>query len=122
MRVLIVDDQEINRIVPRTHLERLGVSAAEAEDGRTALDLLAAGGFDTVLLDLGMPGLSGLDVCRRVRADPALRGVRLIAYTAPGPAQPADEIMAAGFDGLLAKPVRRDALIRALGLDGAPPG
>lgn len=122
MRVLIVDDQEINRILPRTHLERLGVPAAEAEDGRTALDLLAAGGFDTVLLDLSMPGLSGLDVCRRVRADPALRGVRVIAYTAPGPAQTADEILAAGFDGLLTKPVRRDALVRALGLAGAPPG
>ena len=122
MQVLIVDDQEINRIVLRTHLERLGVSASQAEDGRTALDMIAAGGFDAVLLDLGMPGLSGLDVCRRVRADRALSGVRLIAYTAPGPAQPPDEIMAAGFDGLLAKPVRRDALIRALGLDGAAPG
>ena len=123
MRVLIVDDQEINRIVPRTHLERSGVPTAEAQDGPTALELLAAGGFDAVLLDVGMPGMSGLEVCRRVRADPALRGLLLIAYTAHDPADDADGILSAGFDSLLPKPIRRDVLMRALGLSpDAPPG
>ena len=76
MRVLIVDDQEINRILPRTHLERIGVLAVEADDGHAALARLAAEPFDVVLLDISMPGLSGIDVCLRVRADPALRGLR----------------------------------------------
>ena len=114
MKVLIVDDQEINRVLPRTHLERLGVSVVEADDGHAALARLAAEPFDVVLLDISMPGLSGIDVCRRVRADPALRG--LIAYTAHAFQQTTDEIMAAGFDDLLLKPIRRDSLLRALGL------
>ena len=119
MNVLIVDDQEINRILPRTHLQRLGVGVAEAEDGMAALARLATDRYDTVLLDISMPGLSGLDVCRRIRADPALSGLRLIAYTAHAFEATTDEIMAAGFDALLLKPIRRDALLQALGL--SPP-
>jgi CheY-like chemotaxis protein len=116
MKVLIVDDQEINRILPRTHLERLGIPVVEADDGPTALARLAAEPFDVVLLDISMPGLSGIDVCLQVRADPSLRGLRLIAYTAHAFQQTTDEIMAAGFDDLLVKPIRRDSLLRALGL------
>ncbi len=116
MRVLIVDDQEINRILPRTHLERIGVPVVEADDGHAALARLAAEPFDVVLLDISMPGPSGIDVCLRVRADPALRELRPIAYTAHAFQQTTDEIMAAGFDDLLLKPIRRDSLLRALGL------
>lgn len=121
MRVLIVDDQEVNRILPRTHLERLGIPTDEAEDGHAALAKLAQGGFDLVLLDISMPGLSGLDVCRQVRADPALHGLTLIAYTAHAFQQTTDEIMSAGFDRLLVKPIRRDTLLEALGLPPRPP-
>jgi CheY-like chemotaxis protein len=117
MRVLIVDDQEVNRLLARTHLERAGVQAEEAEDGQAALARLAAGRFDAMLLDISMPGLSGLDVCRAVRADPALAGLRVVAYTAHAFPQTAGEIMAAGFDALLVKPVRREALLRALGVE-----
>ncbi|MEI7444388.1 MAG: response regulator [Burkholderiales bacterium] len=116
MKVLIVDDQEINRILPKTHLERLGIPVEEADDGPAALLKLAHGGFDVVLLDISMPGLSGLDVCRQVRADPALKGLKLIAYTAHAFPQATDEIMSAGFDDLLVKPIRRDVLLKALGL------
>jgi CheY-like chemotaxis protein len=119
MKVLIVDDQEINRILPRTHLQRLGVGVAEAEDGATALARLATDAFDTVLLDISVPGLSGLEVCRRIRADPALSRLRLVAYTAHAFESTTDEIMAAGFDALLVKPIRRDTLLQALGL--SPP-
>ncbi|MFM1991892.1 MAG: hypothetical protein RJA99_4849 [Pseudomonadota bacterium] len=121
MRVLIVDDQEVNRILPRTHLERLGIHADEAEDGYAALQKLAQGDFDVVLLDISMPGMSGLEVCRQVRADPALRGLKLIAYTAHAFPQTTDEIMSSGFDDLLVKPIRRDTLLKALGLAVAPP-
>lgn len=121
MKVLIVDDQEVNRILPKTHLERLGVPTAEAEDGHVALLKLAAEPFDVVLLDISMPGISGLEVCRAVRADPGLRAVRLIAYTAHAFQQTTDEIMAAGFDALLLKPIRRDTLLKALGLEPPAP-
>lgn len=119
MRILIVDDNEVNRILPRALLERLGVSAGEAPDGATALERLAAEPFDAVLLDISMPGLSGLDVCRRIRADPRLRALKLVAYTAHAYRTSTDEIMAAGFDGLLVKPIRRESLMQAFGLSEA---
>jgi CheY-like chemotaxis protein len=121
MKVLIVDDQEINRMLPRAHLERLGVPFAEAADGPAALQRLDEDAFDVVLLDISMPGMSGLEVCRTVRADPRLAGIRLVAYTAHALRQTTDEIMAAGFDELLLKPIRRDTLVRALGLQAAQP-
>ncbi len=121
MKVLIVDDQEVNRILPRTHLDRLGVPNAEAEDGPSALARIAQERFDAVLLDISMPGLSGLDVCRAVRADPAQAGVKLIAYTAHAFQTTTEEIMAAGFDGILVKPIRRDTLLQALGLEPPAP-
>lgn len=120
MNVLIVDDQEINRILPRTHLQRRGVGTAEAEDGTAALQRLEAERFDAVLLDISMPGLSGLEVCRRIRSDPALAGLRLIAYTAHAFESTTEEIMSAGFDDLLVKPIRRETLLRALGLSPDP--
>ncbi len=116
MRILVVDDNEVNRILPRALLERLGVTVAEAPDGESALGQLAAEPFDAVLLDISMPGLSGLDVCRRIRTDPRLRPIRVIAYTAHAFQSSAEEIMTAGFDGLLVKPIQREALAQAFGL------
>lgn len=119
MKILIVDDNEVNRILPRALLERAGVSVAEASDGAIALERLAAEPFDAVLLDISMPGLSGLDVCRRIRADPQRRTLRVIAYTAHAFQSAADEIMAAGFDGLLIKPIQREALLQAFAIPAA---
>jgi CheY-like chemotaxis protein len=116
MKVLIVDDNEVNRILPRALLERLGVGVAEAPDGEAALARLAAEAFDAVLLDISMPGLSGIEVCRRLRAEPATRTLRVVAYTAHAGEASASEIMAAGFDDLLVKPIRRDTLMKAFGI------
>jgi CheY-like chemotaxis protein len=63
-----------------------------------------------------MPGLSGLDVCRRLRADARTAALRLVAYTAHEGDASASEIMAAGFDGMLLKPIRRDTLMQAFGI------
>jgi len=72
-----------------------------------------------VLLDVGLPGMGGAEVCAAVRAEPRLAGLRVLAWTA-GDEDALGALLAAGFDGLLAKPLRRDALLAALGL--APPG
>jgi putative two-component system response regulator len=116
LRILIVDDNEVNRILPRALLERLGAHVGEAADGEAGLALLAREGFDAVLLDISMPGLSGTEVCRRLRADPATRALRVVAYTAHSDEASATEIRDAGFDDLLVKPIRRDTLARAFGL------
>jgi len=68
-----------------------------------------------------MPGISGLDVCRRVQADPRPVGTKMIAYTAHTFQITTEDIMSAGFDDLLVKPIRRDTLLRSLGLAAPAP-
>jgi len=116
MKVRIVDDHEVNRMLPIAHHKRLGVETVQSADGQAALDRLAEDAFDAVLLDVSMPGPSGLDVRRRVRADPRPAGTKLIALTAHSFQINTEDIMSAGFDDLLVKPIRRDTLLRSLGL------
>ncbi len=82
MKVLVVDDNPINRLLPIAWLKRLGCEAEESAGGADALAKLAAGGIDVVLLDLSMPEISGTEICRRVRAMPGGGRIRIIAYTA----------------------------------------
>lgn len=114
MKVMIVDDQEINRLLPKAILTRMGAEVREAGDGRRALAMLNDENVDAVLLDISMPGMSGTDVCRTLRADPRFAGLRIVAYTAHAFQSQCDEIMAAGFDQILVKPIQKDALLAAL--------
>jgi CheY-like chemotaxis protein len=118
MKVLVVDDHDINRKLPMAILGRLGVAVDEAASGPEALEKMAAdGAIGHVLLDVSMPGMSGLEVCAALRARADGRALRIVAYTAhafPGEKQ---KIMAAGFDELLIKPINREALLKALGID-----
>ena len=75
---LVVDDNEINRDLLTRRLEREGCGSAQAAGGAEALELLAKGGFDVVLLDVLMPGLDGYEVLRRIKATPALRDLPVI--------------------------------------------
>lgn len=119
-RVLVVDDHPVNRLLVSVMLREAGCAVAEVEGGQQALDRLAAEPFDIVLLDISMPGLSGDEVCRRLRAEPRFAGLRIIAYTAHAMNGERDQIMAAGFDGLLTKPITRAALHAALELPEKP--
>lgn len=67
-RVMVVDDEPQIRLLLRAYLERDGVEVVEAADGETALDVAARTPPDVVLLDVGLPGIDGLDVLRRLRA------------------------------------------------------
>ena len=69
-RILIVDDDRALRYVLSRVLTAAGYALEEAGDGLEALRLLAAGGYDLVLLDIGLPGVSGLDVLAKTRALP----------------------------------------------------
>lgn len=116
--VLVVDDHPVNRLLVSVMLREAGYEVGEAENGRQALDKLRAQPWDIVLLDISMPDMSGDEVCRRVRADDTLKGLRVIAYTAHAMSSEQDQILAAGFDGLLTKPISRASLHAALGLTG----
>ena len=117
-RILVVDDVEINRKVLQAQLRKLGTfDIASAADGVEALAALRAAGaepFDLMLTDIWMPNLDGEGLARAVRDDPALRGLRIVAVTAD--VEFPSKATAAGFDGVLLKPVTADklaALLRA---------
>jgi DNA-binding response OmpR family regulator len=99
--VLVVDDDHTVREVVRRYLERDGHRVVEAADGIAALDVAATAGPDLVILDLMLPGLAGLDVCRRLRATST---VPIVMLTALG--EEADRVagLEYGADDYLVKP------------------
>lgn len=114
-KILVVDDNEVNRLLAVMTLERDGRQIDEAVDGPSALAKLAEGGYRCVLLDISMPGMSGYEVCEAIRADAALKGTRVIAYTAHALDAEHRKILSAGFDGVLTKPVDIEAFDRMVG-------
>ena len=113
-RVLIVDDNHVNRMLAVALFRKRGWQTSEASDGPGALAHLAATGADAVLLDISMPGMDGEEVCRQIRANPALAGLRVVAYTAHAMDHERQRIMAAGFDDMVIKPATIASLLAAL--------
>ncbi|MCK6395521.1 response regulator [Zoogloea sp.] len=116
MKVLIVDDQKVNRTLPSVLLRQLGCEVIEADSGEAALVALRGQSMDAILLDISMPGISGTEVCQRLRGDPALAGLYIVAYTAHALPEQRVEMLAAGFDEVLIKPINRQRLLEALRL------
>jgi len=107
-RVLVVDDNAINREVAGSLLQRLGLSVAYAEDGAAALDALGDSDFDLVFMDMQMPVLDGLAATQQARS--AGRTVPIVGLTANAFESDRDACLAAGMDGFLAKPITRQKL------------
>ena len=110
-RVLVVEDDLANRVLLGRLLERGGHRVVTADDGRAALEMAGQGVADVVLLDLGLPDIDGLDVCRRLRADPATAALPVILVTGRDGAAESAEGTAAGADGTIAKPYEFGALL-----------
>lgn len=113
-RVLVVDDNLVNRLLVITHLKKAGWEIFELDNGEAVIPWLTEHTIDVVLLNISMPGLSGEEVCRLLRQHPQLRDTRVIAYTAHALADEHDRIMAAGFDEILTKPISKAELFRVL--------
>ena len=111
--ILIIEDNADARDALRVLLELEGHAVDAAEEGHAALDLAHARDPDVALVDIGLPGMDGFEVARRLRARDARRPV-LIALTGYG--QPEDRRRAteAGFDEMLVKPVDPTALTELL--------
>ena len=104
--VLIVDDNRVNRLAAMKVCGGIGVLCREAVNGADALQQMQQHRFGAVLLDLRMPGMSGEEVCRRIRADERLHDLPVIAYTAHVQRADVSRLLAEGFDAVLIKPVR----------------
>lgn len=115
LKVLVVEDVALNREVVSGLLERDGHRVWLAEEGEQALRQCAAQTFDLILLDVHLPGMSGVELCKRLRSlDGPNRTARIFALTAS--VQPAlvRGYLDAGMDGVLAKPLKLDNLRKAL--------
>ena len=112
--VMVVEDNADSREMLREVLERAGFKCVSAENGAVALTMLDEVRPDVAILDVGLPGLDGFEVARRVRAHPRHKHLCLIALTGYG--QPSDRAIGkeAGFDAHLVKPVRVDQLLALL--------
>ena len=102
--ILIADDSPPMRTLLRVTLRSGDYEIVEARDGDEALALLAVHRPTVAVLDVTMPGRSGLEVCSAVRADPALAAMRLVVISANGLESDARAALAAGADQFLAKP------------------
>jgi CheY-like chemotaxis protein len=114
LRVLVVDDCPDMRSTSRILLGLWGHEVREAGDGHVALGLAATFRPDAVLLNIGLPGLDGYEVARRLRRLPGLEGVLLVAITGYGSDQDVAACRAAGFDHHLLKPFDPAVLERLL--------
>ena len=119
VRALIVDDNETNRRVLCEQLSAWGVEVTDVEGGVEALGKLrsaADGGepYDVAILDFQMPGMDGMELARRIKADPPASSVRLLLLTSVGVRGERAESLRAGIQAYLVKPVRQSELHDAL--------
>ncbi len=113
-RILIVDDVAANRIVQQARLKAAFYDPILAADGATCLALAWEERPDLVLLDIGLPDISGLDVIQRLRRDPASRDIPVIALTASGTVEERLAAFAAGADDVMDRPANERVLLARL--------
>ena len=110
-RILIVEDDELNRDSLRRLLRRRGYDILLAVDGEGALTVARAERPDAILMDMRLPGIDGWEATRRLKANPATRGLPIIALTAHAMASDRDQSLAAGCDDHDIKPIDLDRLL-----------
>lgn len=104
-RILVVDDNPGNVKLARFVLRLRGFEVRVATDAAAALEEIAAHPPRLVLMDVQMPGVDGLTLTRQLKADPATRGIVIVAFTAYAMQGDPEKAYAAGCDGYLAKPI-----------------
>ena len=113
LRILLAEDNAVNRTVALRLLKRLDLTADVAEDGGQAVEAVARGAYDLVLMDVQMPVMDGLEATRAIRAAD-VRQPTIIALTANAMEGDRERCLAAGCDGYLTKPIDVEALHGAL--------
>jgi len=121
-KILIAEDNPVNRELLRELLEMRGHTVAEACDGEEALGMMEQSQPDLVLLDIGMPLLDGFGVIRKIRENPRFASMPVVAVTAYAMQGDREKILSAKFDGYLSKPVDARSLVQELDRVLSQPG
>ena len=103
--ILIVEDNERNMKLAVDLLELNGFRTLKAFDGETALEILKTQQPDLVLLDIGLPGISGDEVYTQIRANPSVSSIKVVAFTASVMRHEKEKMLQDGFDAFIAKPI-----------------
>ncbi len=111
-RVLVIDDNVDAAESLRVMLQLCGHEVEVALSGADGIETARTFLPEVILCDLGLPQLDGLEVAEAIRADPALRGVRLIAITGYSGAEDVERALRAGFDAHLTKPADLSRLLQ----------
>jgi CheY-like chemotaxis protein len=110
-RILIADDNPQNAELIEAHLDGAGYETKLADQGEATLAAVGAWMPDVVLLDVMMPKLSGFEVCKRIKADPATAATAVLMVTALDEAADIDRAVDAGTDDFLSKPINKAELL-----------
>jgi two-component system cell cycle response regulator DivK len=113
-KILLVEDNEMNRDMLSRRLVRKGYEVDIAVDGRDGVRKALGGGYDLVLMDMSLPEIDGWEATRRLRADPITRSLPIIALTAHAMAGDREKAIEAGCDDYDSKPVEFPRLLEKI--------
>ena len=111
VKVLVVDDERLSRILLKKHLSSYGLTVFESDSGKTTLDIIAKEHPEVIFMDIKMSDIDGLEITRKLKSDPSTASIKVICCSA---SVLKSEITSAGFDGYLWKPVTRSELLQVL--------
>jgi len=114
LRILLVEDNQVNQLVASSILKKLGHSVDHAENGQQALDALADKDFDLILMDCQMPIMDGYEATKKIRENPDWQAVPIIAVTANVMQGDRDDCIASGMNDYVTKPYKREELHAAI--------
>ena len=115
VHVLIVDDNPTNRMVAQTLCEMFGCSSENVDNGEDAVDAVATGRFDLVLMDIKMPGIDGVEATRRIRSGGGIASqAPILALTANADPADAAYYRLCGMNGVVEKPIKPERLLAAM--------
>jgi two-component system cell cycle response regulator DivK len=110
-RILLVEDNEMNRDMLSRRLQRKGYEVAIAVDGLQGVEMGRSGDYDLILMDMSLPELDGWEATRRLRAEPDIGKVPIIALTAHAMAGDREKALEAGCDDYDTKPIELQRLL-----------
>ncbi|MBE0535069.1 MAG: response regulator [Phycisphaerae bacterium] len=109
--VLVVDDNQQNLELLLAYLEDVDCKTLSASDGMAALEIVKSSPLDLILLDVMMPRMSGFEVCRRIKSDPATADIPVIMVTALNELGDIERAISSGTDDFLSKPINKWELL-----------